>query len=286
MNQITRLNDLKLISRKKKENKIGKSKTTIRQKENKDMSRSNRRSSYEKVNSTYGQITVFRQHKPDNPGEEKNRKVVKKIQEKFYESVKTRPLNSHVNVEAVENTNQDFYGIDIVQHKIQVDQAPEQHDLKSNYFDEVYFDKGPDRVNGASTSHISKDDIENDMSLNYIDKSAFQASRNPANNHDNQKTNQKNKIETIPLFSNSSTELNQAKINVMKQIRSKETKNQILETQVNPKSGEVTTTAKSNSYEPSNHKTIQNEVPKWYKMTIDEGAKLLMKHICHFNINR
>lgn len=36
----------------------------------------------------------------------------------------------------------------------------------------------------------------------------------------------------------------------------------------------------------SNHEEIVNEVPKWYKMTMDEAAGLLLKHVCYFNVER
>jgi hypothetical protein len=38
--------------------------------------------------------------------------------------------------------------------------------------------------------------------------------------------------------------------------------------------------------EKSNHKEIVDEVPKWYKMTMDEAARLLIKHVCYFNVER
>jgi hypothetical protein len=37
--------------------------------------------------------------------------------------------------------------------------------------------------------------------------------------------------------------------------------------------------------EKSNHKEIVDEVPKWYKMTMD-AARLLIKHVCYFNVER
>ena len=33
----------------------------------------------------------------------------------------------------------------------------------------------------------------------------------------------------------------------------------------------------------SKHKELANEVPQWYKMTMNEAATLLSKHICYFN---
>ena len=36
----------------------------------------------------------------------------------------------------------------------------------------------------------------------------------------------------------------------------------------------------------SKHKEIVNEVPQWNKMTINEAATLLSKHICYFNVER
>ena len=38
--------------------------------------------------------------------------------------------------------------------------------------------------------------------------------------------------------------------------------------------------------EESKHKIILDEVPKWYKLTMDEAAALLAKHVCYFNVER
>lgn len=43
---------------------------------------------------------------------------------------------------------------------------------------------------------------------------------------------------------------------------------------------------KSVELEKSNHKEIVDEVPKWYKMTMDEAARLLIKHVCYFNVEQ
>ena len=36
----------------------------------------------------------------------------------------------------------------------------------------------------------------------------------------------------------------------------------------------------------SSHKVLENEVPSWYNLTVDEGAAILKNHICYLNEER
>jgi hypothetical protein len=240
------------------------------------MSRSNRGKSYEKIEKSFGQITVFRETN-ENQASIKANAQVKQIQSKLYDTVKAIDFKAEIKTSTNENPNENFYGINeseyikVLEQKssIRVESESKQTE-NSNYFDEIYFEKNKVDQPVTSTLNLTKDEIENESGLNYIDQSAFQMGKMASN---------------IPLMSDNN-ELNQAKINVFKQIRSKERINAaVQDTPVAKPDGKKKPNTKQAVYEASDHQKIADEVPKWHKMTIDEGAGLLVKNICYFNIN-
>lgn len=163
------------------------------------------------INSTFGQVTVFKSYE-NVKNEEKNEQKREKIELKNTEKL----IDSPVEDDKYEG-ERDFFGIDSVFDQT----APKKINFKTsndetndnvadvskhlidkdlNYIDNVYFNNEDDNIERVSGSNvnISKNEITEDKSLNFIDKTFFsgniQIDEKPENNGDSNVSVSKNEI--------------------------------------------------------------------------------------------
>jgi hypothetical protein len=247
---------------------------------------------YQKIESNFGQITIFKK------SEDKNSKNSIKSRRNF----KSKKLvQSQPDTETEANVKEDLNYFDKqlvgnyfekkeIEEKTATTETPSLSKTSTNirtkteeldFIDEFYFK--PHQVPELSneTKNITKHDLDSqDPSLNYIDQITL---KNITSNQDdgmigsiyglkkdqNQK-NKQNKEITIPIIEAENLSERNEKA-----------------TKKNFNSKNLLKNNKSNkNLKESDHKKLNDEVPKWDYITKDEAVKILKSHVCYFNEER
>ena len=257
----------------------------------------------ETIETTFGQITVFKKEKPD-------RRAPREPSEKISKKDEKQPVAVPQN----ENKNEDFLGLDsqtlnyfdqqLVKsydssfsskttentnssHKIETSKA-ESFQEPLDFVDNQYFGALDPSIQAIETTkkspklekHVTKSDVEEVFSkdANYIDKQLLELKKNAKYDSDDigsvgsvrdlkkgrEKKQVRNKaVESIPLVQ--TTNLTEENLR----------KGSI-------KFQNVNNEADKNKTE-SHHKELLAQVPDWSRLTKDEAIKILINHVCYHN---
>lgn len=176
-----------------------------------------------------------------------------------------------------------------------------------NYIDKNFFSTNETKNSLETTKNVTVSEMAQEEDLNFFDKSLIQTksdkmpqempSKIPKSDIEQKpkdKLSLKSKTDKEKLITHDKNKLkeplklkDQAKNDEIPLIAKEEREDDEETKETVAKKIEIKQKYKVNQeieYPESKHDILINEIPKWYKMTIDEGAELLKKHVCHFNI--
>ena len=258
----------------------------------------------QKIQTTFGVVTVFKNNKNDDTSNDKNKQP--KIQQQTIPNSKI-DLKNNSKAES-ENENENFFGLEVTTYKKEelndfnyfdqqilsdyktkdesIDLTNMKKEIKIdktdlNYIDNYYFNNKNEEIPNETlnkeikSENITKSDLESSNDLNYIDEMIFRK-------EDDKKIGSILSLKKEKIHSNKL----KAKQNVeIPLIRTNEFADDEEHNQVKFKSI-LKSTDSEKKIKESKHKELDNEVPKWYNLTIDEAANILKSHVCYINEER
>lgn len=253
---------------------------------------------YQKIESNFGQITIFKNSDDKNSNNNSIAKSRRNLKSKKY---KEQNFESQTELKELEtkkaiNKNDDnlnYFDEQLVGNYFEEKQnekaatPPNPSSLNTtssqiktddlDYIDDFYFKPQKTSNLADESKNITKNDLDaNDQSLNYIDQMTL---KNITRNQDDDmigsiegiypKQPAKQNDNTIPIIHAENLSERNEKA-----------------TKKNFNSNSFIKNRKKLEFEKSDHKKLNDEVPKWDFITKDEAVNILKSHVCYYNEER
>jgi hypothetical protein len=236
---------------------------------------------YQKIESTFGQITIFKKSEDKNINKES--KPRRSLKSKIVE-VETKPeAKSNLNYfdeQLVGNYFEQKENEKVVfDESSSINKTSQVKTDELDYIDEIYFkpQKAPNLT--SETKNITKNDLAvEDPSLNYIDQMTL---KNITKLQDDDMIGS---IQGIDLKESEKTKLNESTIPMIP-VENLNERNERA-TKKNFNSNNLKKNKNMINLKQSDHKKLNDEVPKWDFITKDEAVKILKSHVCYLNEER
>lgn len=257
------------------------------------------RDKYQKIETTFGQIRIFKDSTENDDPINQPEQLKSKINSDIRQEAKSENDSDSDN-------NGNFFGIDtktvnyfdkqlVDQYNGNKETSPPTEQISSNnteklelnFVDEFYFKNlSPEQTTEKKSIQefdIKTDDIEKlAKDMNFIDENVFNSSNNQNQIDKNPKQND-DLFGSIQNFKKRQTKIKTDNTTIpivqSKNLKDDDSINQKL----NFKSSEMN---KSIEDSVSQHKLLQSEVPNWTNFTLDEAVNILKTHICYNNEER
>jgi hypothetical protein len=275
----------------------------------------------ESIETTFGNITIFRDEPSSTENSDQDSQRRRSRQQQRQETSESEPANATPPKIIEQKPNEDFLGFDdsaadqkelnyfdqtiVSEYKLNREEANANKTKKAsattstsreafgdemNAVDEFYFSQTSRSASEIDSSRsVTKKDVESIDDMSFIDEMVFGQNVEEAKPlvprpTSRRKLPEDDLIGSVRGFNRSERKKVETVQTEIPIIRSRN----LTENDSNEKNFRVSNQEKSGKRDErlSQHKLLQSEVPDWSRVTVDEAANILKSHVCYYNEER